>query len=151
MRLSPSTSSLLETLDVFSGHRLARRDDLGILLEYGAKPGKAEMINELAFIAKFVSGVYGIMRRIGAGEDGYDNLQRLFSEQLEKAVHLTQALVEGAPEEVRQHFSSTYVTLTPDSLQSFLALLYDLSWYKNWRIDHPGDTHSGHGYERNNS
>ncbi len=31
---------------------------------------------------------------------------------------------------------------TPEALQNFFSLCYDLSWYKNWLIDHPDGAHS---------
>jgi hypothetical protein len=136
MLLSPSTSALVDALDAFSRHRLTRKDDLGILIELAARSGRTAVLDELSFAAKFVSRTYGIMKRVGAQDKAYHALYRQVVEQLEKAVTLARSLLEEAPVETQERFASTYHAVSPEALERHLALLYDLSWYKNWLIDH---------------
>jgi hypothetical protein len=44
-------------------------------------------------------------------------------------------LIGGAPEEEREHFAVTYLSVSHEGLDNLLSLLRDLRWYKNWRID----------------
>jgi hypothetical protein len=138
MQLSPSTAELLTTLKTFSGNRLTRQDDLGTLIELAVLTQQEKVLDDLSFLAKFLSNVYGIMKRIGPGAEGYDKLAVQFNENFTKATALVRSLIEKSPEDVSHRFSCTYFDLSQDALSNFLALLYDLSWYKNWRIDNPG-------------
>jgi hypothetical protein len=136
MQLSPSTSALVDALDAFSQHKLTRKDDLGILVELAAHHDAQAALDELGFAAKFISRAYGVMRRVGARDEGYEGLSRQFAEQMEKAEKLGRSLLQHAPAGMQEHFASTYYARSPEALERHLALLYDLSWYKNWLIDH---------------
>jgi hypothetical protein len=109
MYVSPSTSALVDALDAFSQHKLTRKSDLGILLELATRPDAKATLEQLSFTAKFISRTFGIMGR---------------------------SLLQQAPPGTQEHFASTYYAPSPEALEHHLALLYDLSWYKNWLIDH---------------
>jgi hypothetical protein len=136
MLLSPSTAALVDALDVFSRHKLTRKDDLGVLVELAALSNAKAQLEELSFTAKFISRTYSIMRRIGPQDKAYDGFAREFAEQLERAEKLGRSLLHNAPGVTQEHFASTYYYRSPEALERHLALLYDLSWYKNWLIDH---------------
>lgn len=136
MLLSPSTSTLVDALDVYSQHKLTRKDDLGVLVELAHQFDAKWALHELSFTAKFISRTFGIMRRIGAQDKAYEGLSRQFAEQMEKAETLGRSLLQYAPAGTQEHFASAYYARSPGALERHLALLYDLSWYKNWLIDH---------------
>ena len=136
MHLSPSTSALVDALDAFSQHKLTRKNDLGILLELATQADAKTALQELSFTAKFISRTYGIMQRVGAKDRAYEGLSRQFAEQLERAETLGRSLLRQAPVGTQEAFASTYYARSPEALERHLALLYDLSWYKNWLIDH---------------
>jgi len=135
MDLSPATSSLLSTIEALSANRLTRSGDLGLLLELGAGPEGRPVLDDLSFHAKGASRTYGIMRRIGKDGEGYGKLEKEFSASLETATGLMKTLLADAPPDVDARFRSAYFSITPEGLDNLLALMYDLSWYKNWRID----------------
>ncbi len=137
MQLRKSTVELLTSLDLLSQYKLTRRNDLGILIELSTANKQHEALEKLSFLAKFASKTLGIMTRIGNDGDGFEKLSREFTEAIDRATALLRALLQDAPAATRQQFSFTYLSMTPDSLQHLLALCYDLSWYKNWLIDHP--------------
>ncbi|MBP1647476.1 MAG: hypothetical protein H6Q30_921 [Bacteroidetes bacterium] len=136
MHLSPPTSALVDALDDYSQHKLTRKEDLGILVELALHPDGKALLDELSFAAKFISKTYGIMRRIGMQDKGYEALSRQFAEQMEKAEGLGRSLLRSAPAGTEERFASTYYARSPEALERHLALLYDLSWYKNWVMDH---------------
>ncbi len=76
------------------------------------------------------------MNRIGKNGEGYAKLSFEFGENLEKASSLVRLLVKEAPDEVKRHFVSTYFEMTQSGMTSFLELLNDIAWLKNWNIDH---------------
>jgi hypothetical protein len=135
LQLGKHTVDLLASLDVFSGYKLTRHNDLGLLVELASRHSLTALLDELSFQAKFVTKTHGIMQRIGMQDDGYDKLSREFTTSIEKSTSLIKTLLPNAPVEDRQQFTSTYLTMTQESLQHLLALCYDLSWYKNWRMD----------------
>jgi len=137
---SPSTAAFLSLLDAFSGNKLSRRQDLGTLIELASHAQGKSMLDELSFYAKFISKCHGIMVRIGSKGEGYDKLTVEFTTNIEKAKGALGAILRGASSDVNTHFTSTYLTMTPESFQNLLALFYDLSWYKNWDIDTSGGT-----------
>lgn len=138
VKLNRLTLDLLASLDVFSGHKLTRSDDLGMLVELATVYSLQPTLSELSFLAKFICKTHGLIGRIGVHGNGYDKLAREFSEALKKAITLITVLLAEAPQDTRQRFESLYMSLTSGSLDSLLALCYDLSWYKNWLIDHSG-------------
>jgi len=140
MHLSPSSSNLLLALERLSRNKLTCREDLGVLLELARERGADEELEELSFQAKFAARAFTIMKRIGRNGEGYDRLAAEFGASLEKVRALATMLLQGAQPDVRGRLHSTYLVMTPESLERLLALLYDLSWYKNWRIDHPGES-----------
>lgn len=135
VQLSKPTLDLLKSLDALSGYTLARRSDLGTLLELSTLNGQQDILDELGFQSKFISKTFGIMTRIGKDANGYERLEREFTEAAERAKVLMRKLLESAPTLTRHGFSITYLSMTSESLQNLLGLCYDLSWYKNWLID----------------
>lgn len=135
MTLTQSTITLLDTLDALSQRRLNRRGDLGILLDLGALPNRSATLDDLAFRAKFLTRTFGIMQRIGHEGNGYDRLESEFTVNLDAARGHLRSLLSGAPDTIRDRFSSSYLAVTPGGLSNLMALLGDLAWYKNWLLD----------------
>ena len=135
MDIGPSILQLLTSLDLLSGHKLTRRDDLAALIELATRGGELGVLEELSFHAKFVSRSSRMMKRIGKDADGYEKLLHECTASLDHSKELLRALLIEAPHETHDHFASTYFALTTEGFQNFQALLHDLSWYKNWLID----------------
>ena len=139
MEITPSISAFLARLDEFSRHKLTRRNDLEVLFELARRQGREDDVDRLSFQGKFIVRAFGIMNRIGLNGEGYEKLSDEFRERLAESRALLESLTGTAPDSIRASFAAMYLAMTSDGLQNLLALLYDLSWYKNWRIDHPGD------------
>jgi hypothetical protein len=135
MELSPATASLLSELDTFSGGKITRRPDLGILLESGRVQPERDILDELSFYSKFLHRSYGIMARIGRNGEGYGRLATEFSDTVARARALVISLIANSPEDVRKRFTATYLPMTQEGLDNLLSLCHDLGWYKNWLID----------------
>jgi hypothetical protein len=138
MSLSPPVVTLLAAVDALSGSKLTRRDDLGVVLEAAYRSNREEDLDELSFQAKFTVRAFGIMRRIGSGAEGYDRLSTEFESSLAKAKTLLGSLAGEAEAAAQAHFRDRYLSPSIASLEELIALFRDLSWYKNWKIDHPG-------------
>ena len=135
MHHSSSTETLLARLDAMSAGTLSHRDDLGLLLDLAERHNQGENLDELCFLAKFVTGMHKIICRIGPQGEGYPTVERQFTENIVKVKDLLARLMDGAPEPDRERFNTTYAAMNATALNTLLALCRDLSWYKNWRID----------------
>lgn len=136
LNLSKATRDILFSLEELSGGKLTRRDDLGTLVELATVNQRRDTLDELCFIAKFIHKTHGIMQRIGINGDGYDKLASEFADAIKRASSFIKTLVAYAPGSIQDHFISSYIKLTHSSLDNLLDLCHDLSWYKNWMIDH---------------
>lgn len=135
MTPTSSTLSLLAALDTASRGQLKRRDDLGLVLDLGASPEQSAALDDLAFRSKFLTRTFGIMRRIGREGNGYERLESEFAANMDVVRSHLRSLFAGAPDDVRERLSSSYLAMTPAGLSDLMALLGDLAWYKNWLLD----------------
>jgi hypothetical protein len=133
MPLSDTTLSLLHEIDLLSGHRLVRRDDLGMLIDCAHRSDRKELLADLAFQAKFAWKSRTVMQRIGQGAEGYDRLASEFTSAVEETRKHLGALLEGCPG--AEALQQRTMAMTPQALEELLSLMNDLTWYKNWLID----------------
>jgi len=136
MTISQQTQSLVNQLDEFSGHRIQNKDELSYLIEIAKLKSQQQLLNDIAFFSKFVWKVYGIMRRSGPDSEGYEKLQTEFKENFEKVSTLIKTLIEEESEELKQQFINKFFQMDQQTLENFLGLIYDLTWLKNWGIEH---------------
>lgn len=135
LSISPATTALLAAVEHRSCKPLARRTDVGILIELSVQQKMQRTLDELSFYAKFCHKTYGIMQRIGSHAEGYEKLAHEFGVHVERCKELLMRLLEQTSEEVRQTFTARFLTLTPASFANLLELFADLTQYKNYRLD----------------
>ena len=133
--ISQRTKDLLNTLVSFSNGSLTCTNDLATIIELSLLRKAGQELADLSFLAKFLHRTHGIMKRIGKDGEGYDRLAEEFGRNLRKVVDLLHTIVSAAPADVKEGFEKEYLAMTQQSLHRLLALMYDLSWYKNWLID----------------
>ena len=136
MVISQETASLVSSLQNFSRERLHHPDDLASLIELSKLHHHDQVLDDLTFIGKFLVNTSVVMKRIGKEGDGYATLAHEFAENLEKALTFVRLLVKEAPDDIKRRFTSGYFGITPEAMDRFMQLLHDISWLKNWNIDH---------------
>jgi hypothetical protein len=136
MTLSRTTKELLETINTTSGGTLRRSMDLGVLIEIAQQHTMQSTLDDLAFIGKFITKSFELMKRIGKGGEGYDILEREFSAQTEKSRAMITSIVVKADAMTESHFTTTYLAMDTVAMQHLMQLFHDLGWYKNYLIDH---------------
>jgi hypothetical protein len=134
--ISRTTQALIDTLTAFSGNKISRPHDLGILLELGRNERHHTLLDELSFHAKFVRRSYGIMKRIGRDGEGYEKLSAAFMTNLDIVRERIRTLVAAGGGEESVRFEREYLAFSQSGLDNLMSLMYDLEWYKNWQIDH---------------
>jgi hypothetical protein len=137
MRVSSPTDVLLGLLKRYSGDKLTRPEDLAVLLEAASQHKALGTLEELSFHAKFVASAGGSLRRVGATDPNVARLSSELQSETAAVTRLVRLLLAHSPLPVQEHFTSSYFAATPEALENLFALCYDLSWYKNWLIDHP--------------
>lgn len=136
MTLSQTTKSLLSEITALSGNSLQRAMDLGTLLELAVLHSRQDVLEDLAFSAKFLTKSFELMQRIGKDGNGYEKLAAEFTAQVTKSQSLLRAMVAGTDPMTSAHFSGNYLEMNTLTLENLMKLYHDLSWYKNYRIDH---------------
>lgn len=135
VEISPKTRDFVRQLNDFSAHKLTHQDDVALLLELAQTENKKRELEEIAFLAKFLSNTYTILKRSSGNAEGNDKLSQEFRSSLDKAVGALKGFVAEAPSTTKEDFSSRFFSVTADGFENLMALLYDLSWLKNWIID----------------
>lgn len=142
MRLSSPAEDLFGSLKRYSGDKLTRPEDLALLLEAASQHKALDTLEELSFHAKFVTNASGTLQRIGTTDANAARLSTELQTEIATVTRLVRLLLAHSPLFIQERFASSYFATTPEALQNFLSLCYDLSWYKNWLIDHPDGSQS---------
>ena len=136
MVVSQETESFILSLQNYSRSTLHHADDLASLVELSRIHNQRQVLDDVCSLSKFLVNTNTVMKRIGKDAEGYGKLSYEFTENLEKALTFIRLLVKEAPDDVKKHFTSTYFGMTHGGLNSLMELLYDITWLKNWEIDH---------------
>jgi hypothetical protein len=133
--ISPKARDFVRQLNDFSAQKLTHQDDLAVLLELGLTKKLKRELGEIAFLAKFLSNTYAILKRGNSDAVGYDKLSIEFRTNLDRVTEMLKKIVAGAPPTTKEDFSSRFFLMTTDGFENLMNLLYDLSWLKNWIND----------------
>lgn len=135
MQLSSDTENVLDFLDASSEHGLRKRNDLGVLFELSAESGAVEEMNGLLFHGTRLYNLYHTLRRAGAGAEGYDRLQKEFTDAVEQVRDLIARTLVNADREQVERFETTYYGMTQGSLRNLVDLAHDLGIAKHVQND----------------
>lgn len=131
---SPDVSAFLDALQA-QGRPLHHREALAGLLTVARDRKMTALLLDAAFHAKFVVRSQEIMRRIGAGADGFDKLAAEFQSSLEKVSTLLRTLVKESDERTKRRIADDFLSVNEGALARILALCEDLARVKNWEVD----------------
>ena len=135
MKPNHSPADVMHALELFSGGKLTRHRDMATLIGLAQRSQRDDLLADLSFHAKFVTGASRTLQRIGPEGTGAAALATEMQNGLEKVKTLAGTLLQDGTEAERSLFDETYFRLTPGALQDLLALCSDLGWYKNWLLD----------------
>lgn len=135
MALRQETLEFIRALEVSANRKLHYPEVVGILVESVRVDKLRASVDELVFLAKFLTKSFGVMKRIGVDGEGYEKLSLEFKSNLEKVIALLRQCHEegvgaAGPEQLSRFFS-----MTPQSLDDLMLLLSDLTLVKNWSLD----------------
>jgi hypothetical protein len=137
MRLSHPAEDLLRTLKRYSGDKITRTEDLALLLNAASDHNELGTLEQLSFHAKFVANASKVLQHGASAEVNAARLSDELQSEISNVIRLARVLLTHSTLAVQDRFASLYFSATPEALKNLFALCYDLSWYKNWLIDHP--------------
>ena len=135
MDLSDDTRNVLDFLESFSEQGLRKRNDLGLLFELSADRGAHNEMNDLLFHGTHLYNLFHTLRKATASSQGYENLEKEFSDSVERVRdHVAKALLEAEQVHI-ERFEVTYYSMTQGSLRNLIDLAHDLSVAKRIQND----------------
>ncbi len=135
MEVRKEIGDFLEELEKYARRSFAYRQEMGELIELAWASNRTELLEDIAFHAKFITRSFDIMRRIGRDAEGYTKLESEFNSSTEKALTLMRTLVKDSPDDVKQHFHNSFLSPNEENLPRVLQLLAELTWIKNRMVD----------------
>lgn len=127
-------AEFLTALEADGKEPLSDREALTLLLQR-ASEGMEQPFLDACFHAKFLVRSQEVMRRIGRGAEGFDQMAAEFQAGVERTMTLLRTIVKEAPAVPRDRFVQSTLRADGESFARFLTLCSDLSRIKNWEVD----------------
>jgi len=138
VEIRSATDAYLTGVELFARRKLLYRKEIGVLVDLAESASLQTLFDELIFLAKFASSASNILTRSGMHGDETAKLSSEFAESLRKVSSVLELLVANAPADVAGGCRRSFLDLSPESMNRLMALLYELSWIKNYSLDgHP--------------
>jgi hypothetical protein len=135
MILQSKIKDFIIEIELYARQKLHNPVEVGELLQIVLQTGMRDPFEGLIFQAKILVRTQEIMKRIGPGAEGYENLSIEFQTGMNKAIGHIQALIKKAPHDVEQKFIDSFLEVQPENIHRLIELLSDLKWIKNYHID----------------
>ncbi len=92
-------------------------------------------MEDVVFNAKFITQALNVLKRVGPGNNDTAKLSGELNQMMEKTGTLLRTIMKESPEDMKQHFLGTFLSLNGESMNNFTGLLYELHWIKNYMLD----------------
>ncbi|OGV08338.1 MAG: hypothetical protein A2499_01950 [Stygiobacter sp. RIFOXYC12_FULL_38_8] len=132
-----SVDQIIFEVENLSGGFLKAKEDLRLILEAAVSSQKFDELNELAFHAKYVTGLQKVIQKREAvvDEDYFKKIGDEFQTAYQKIKTLLQSIMGSPTSFVNTIFSEKYFQLTHESLQNLNRLCEDISFLKLYLND----------------
>lgn len=124
-------------VDEFAKGRLHNAEDLTRLTEIIFKSDKRQLLEDIAFTAKFSQGLLKIIQtRSSDIEDEYFiKIKGEYTEAIKNLQAMVKEIIDDASSFIKNIFEEKYLSLTHESLNNLNQLVDDLSWVKMYLND----------------
>ncbi len=121
---------LINGFEKFSSGKLKEPDDIRKLIELCSTNVKYEQLQELAFTAKYVQGLFRIAESATNNNEitNAEEIKKELAINVEKCTRLFNSLI--TEEELQPNFTTKYLSLTAESFTNFKNILSDFEWLK---------------------
>lgn len=129
--------NIIEEVETLSKNKLKMKDDLLRIIDISIKENKILLLEDTAFKARYLQGLFGIIQR---GESSIDEevFRRYMAEYMENVEEVKKNLagiIEKAAGFYRSIFEEKYFAMTQESISNLNRLIYDLGWLKMYLND----------------
>lgn len=135
MQLSPDTEAVLAVLDETIEGGLRKRQDIGVLLEAGAVTNQSTLFNEIVTAGTAVWKVYGTLRKLKPGDEGFRLIEEEFGRQMNLLREHMASMMEPVPDETLKRFDEVYFGFTQGVMRNLVDLGHDLAKIKGLQRD----------------
>lgn len=132
---SSSQHSLLDEIERVSGKQFQYRSDIEFLMSVAQLRSMENLFSELTFYAKFITSAFTLLQRAGIGSEEVRKVAAECEVTIEKTSTLTKTLIKESSDSMKHEFITRFLTQSPEALASFVSLMRELSWIKNYTLD----------------
>lgn len=137
MNQQKTAALIVSEVEEFSKYKLKMKEDLERVIDLCINSNNGRVLDEIAFTAKYLQGLFGIIQR---GESSIDDevlgrYMKEYSENIEKVKGNLSVILESASSFIRNIFQQKYFSMTQESVSNLNKLCYDLGWYKMYQND----------------
>ena len=132
-----TSSEIFEQIEKLSSCNLKVREDCQRLITFAMDSGKMEELEELAFQAKFITGLVKILKTNDRKNDEIFSLKLNdeFRVSFMKIQNLVRVIVSNSSQFIQDIFEEKYLHLSQESLSNLNKLCSDLSYLKLYLND----------------
>jgi hypothetical protein len=130
MKLSEDTQAILDYLTA-TEVQLRKPNDIGALLEIGAETGAAEDMNDMILAGKNIWSVYGIIKKMKMGDEGFQNMEEQFMVEMNTLRTILVRFLGEVPDITYRRFENTYLGMSQGTIRNLVDLSHDLAALKN--------------------
>jgi len=131
MDLSPETEAVINFLNDSVEGGLRKHNDVAIILELAMRSDDAELFNDITRTGAATWKVYGTLRRVQQGQEGYRQLEDEFARQLNTLRELMAKLMPAADDETLRRFDDVYFGMSQGVMRNLVDLSHDLAKIKD--------------------
>lgn len=135
--INKSAEDILAGVEELSENLLRARDDFKLILEASISSQRFDELSDLAFQAKYVSGLMKVIQKREAlvEEEYFKKVGEEFQTSYQKIKLLLQRILENSSDFVKNIFEEKYFQLSHSSLENLNRLCEDLAIFKLYLID----------------
>jgi hypothetical protein len=131
MLFSEQTEAVLAYLDHYTGDNLRKRADVGAVLESASMLDAAEEFNKLVFAGKVVWNLYGTLRKVTSGQEGYQQVEHEFSNALHTLREELLFFVANMSAEQHKRFTEIYLGVGQGVMRNLVDIAHDFARLKD--------------------
>lgn len=127
-----TAENIFSGLSDLAGDNFTQKDDMKLLIESALLQGKIQLLEELAFHAKFSNGLLRVMQKKDSTIDEEYFLKAVeeYKHGIEKVRFFIEELLKGSSDFIRTVLTEKYLQLTQLCLSNINLLCSDLSYLK---------------------
>lgn len=128
---------IVDEIEKFSNTGLNHKDALAFLIQSAQAAGKAELIEQAAFTAKYVRGLMRVLKDGAKNPEvkSLDHVTKDLTDNMKKVTAQLKEIASTAESAYLKDFENTYLRLNSESFSNLNSLLADLEWTKIYLND----------------